>query len=157
MLSLCMSGYVPYYDGTTHGPHPSAKIHKFFDDKAHVPLYDIDFRSAEFVELALSGRSTNPVALLYDTLAFPLGLLAAKKRTRCVVFLTTGCNGLVDESFNDYPSYVRWEFDEAAKLRHVVLGDGDAGGSWHAMQVQLLSPSGRAVTRARARACRVTC
>lgn len=56
----------------------------------------------------LEGRSSNPVAVLFDTLLHP------------------------DADFGfDYPSVLHWELEQQHYIPHMVLGKGPPGGAWH--------------------------
>lgn len=64
----------------------------------------------ESLSEGLEGRSSNPVALLFDTLVRP--------------------NTDVDST---YPSSLRWEYDATKVVPHVVVGRGCPGGYWQFM------------------------
>ena len=66
----------------------------------------------------LEGRSTNPVALLFDTLMQP--------------------NQDIGES---HPPSLSWAHHQSKAISHVVLGRGKPGGSWHRMQSDVMSLS----------------
>ena len=55
----------------------------------------------------LEGRSSNPVALLYDILSHPDA-----------------------DTGQDFPSLLNWRFHPEQAIDHVVLGRGPPGGSW---------------------------
>ena len=60
-----------------------------------------------FLEQGLEGRSTNPVALLFDTLNHPDA-----------------------DTGQDLPSLLTWKHHADHAIDHVVLGRGHPGGSW---------------------------
>lgn len=64
----------------------------------------------ESLSEGLEGRSNNPVALLFDTLLRP--------------------NTDMDKT---YPSSLRWEYDPAKAVPHIVVGREDPGGCWQFM------------------------
>ena len=65
------------------------------------------FQNLEFLSEGIEGRSTNPVAVLFDALCRPdadLGL--------------------------DNPSLLEWVQEKEHAVDHVVLGKGKPGGAW---------------------------
>lgn len=62
----------------------------------------------EYLSEGLEGRSSNPVAVLFDTLLHP------------------------DADFGyDYPSVLHWKLEQHNYIPHIVLGKGPPGGAWH--------------------------
>ena len=62
----------------------------------------------EYLSEGLEGRSSNPVAVLFDTLLHP------------------------DADFGyDYPSVLHWKLEQHHYIPHLVLGKGPPGGAWH--------------------------
>lgn len=65
----------------------------------------------------LEGRSSNPVAVLFDTLLHP------------------------DADFGfDYPSVLHWELEQQHYVPHMVLGKGPPGGAWHVRKTLVCTP-----------------
>ena len=73
-------------------------------------LLIIFLQDLELLGEGLEGRSKNPVALLFDTLLRP--------------------DTDVDST---HPSSLRWEYDPAKAIPHVVVGRGRPGGCWQFM------------------------
>lgn len=62
----------------------------------------------EYLSEGLEGRSSNPVAVLFDTLLHP------------------------DADFGyDYPPVLHWKLEQHNYIPHIVLGKGPPGGAWH--------------------------
>lgn len=62
----------------------------------------------EYLSEGLEGRSSNPVAVLFDTLLHP------------------------DADFGyDYPPVLHWKLEQHNYIPHMVLGKGPPGGAWH--------------------------
>ena len=72
----------------------------------------------QYLSEGLEGRSKNPVALLFDTLMQP--------------------NEDIGES---HPPSLNWALESHKAISHMVLGRGEAGGSWHRMKPDVLSLS----------------
>ncbi|XP_005986797.1 oxidative stress induced growth inhibitor 1 [Latimeria chalumnae] len=112
-LSYLLSGYRPYLKpGETH---PNPILQKKLEERPDLSLVDQDL---EYLSEGLEGRSSNPVALLFDTLLLP-----------------DGDFGL------DYPSPLEWRFENNQRIPHLVLGRGLPGGAWHAMEGSMLTLS----------------
>ena len=79
------------------------------------PLQDL-----EFLCNGLEGRSSNPVALLFDHLHQPNA-------------------DLVD----DEKSRLEWRHDPATAVTHRVLGKGAPGGSWRVSEAARVNPARR--------------
>ncbi|WAR12855.1 OSGI2-like protein, partial [Mya arenaria] len=114
-LSYLLSGYRPYYTGK---PHPNSIL--------NARLQDLD-RNVSLVEQnleplceGLDGRSSNPVAVLFDALTHPDADLG-----------------------EDNPSLLEWRYEPQHKIDHMVLGKSRPGGSWQNMEgsMQTLSLS----------------
>lgn len=73
------------------------------------PLFIFKFiQDLEYLSEGLEGRSSNPVAVLFDTLLHP------------------------DADFGyDYPSVLHWKLEQHHYIPHLVLGKGPPGGAWH--------------------------
>lgn len=75
-----------------------------------VPLQDLEYLSE-----GLEGRSSNPVAVLFDTLLHP------------------------NADFGyDYPSVLQWKLEQEHYIPHIVLGKGPPGGAWHVSKSYIL-------------------
>lgn len=112
-LSYLLSGNWPYYTGA---PHPSEilnpKLASINPEKSFIE------QDLAFLSDGLEGRSSNPVALLFDALLNPDADIGAK-----------------------LPSLVHWKFQPERAVRHVVLGKYDEGGIWQTIEddIQTLS------------------
>ncbi|OWK04454.1 hypothetical protein Celaphus_00016448 [Cervus elaphus hippelaphus] len=72
----------------------------------------------QYLSEGLEGRSSNPVAVLFDTLLHP------------------------DADFGyDYPSVLHWKLEQHHYIPHLVLGKGPPGGAWHNMEGSMLTIS----------------
>lgn len=72
------------------------------------PLFEKFIQDLEYLSEGLEGRSSNPVAVLFDTLLHP------------------------DADFGyDYPSVLHWKLEQHHYIPHLVLGKGPPGGAWH--------------------------
>lgn len=65
----------------------------------------------EYLAEGLEGRSSNPVAVLFDTLLHPEADFGFK-----------------------YPPVLQWKFEPHHYIPHIVLGKGPPGGAWHVRQ-----------------------
>jgi len=61
----------------------------------------------QYLSDGLEGRTSNPIALLFDALSSPLADVGAQM-----------------------PSFLRWKFNPEQEIQHVVLGCYDVGGIW---------------------------
>ncbi|XP_052248107.1 oxidative stress-induced growth inhibitor 2-like isoform X1 [Dreissena polymorpha] len=114
-LSYMLSGYRPYYTGQ---PHPNPMLNARLQEvDRNISLVEQDL---EFLSEGLEGRSSNPVAVLFDALSHPDADQGA-----------------------DNPSLLRWRYEENHMVEHMVLGKSKPGGSWQAMEgsMQTLSLS----------------
>ncbi|XP_061076787.1 oxidative stress induced growth inhibitor 1 [Conger conger] len=112
-LSYLLSGYVPYL--SPEGSHPNPILHSKLQHHPHLSLLEQDL---EYLCEGLEGRSSNPVAVLFDSLLLP------------------------DSDFGaDYPSPLVWRYEPERAIPHVVLGRGPPGGAWHAMEGSMLTLS----------------
>lgn len=76
------------------------------------------FQDLEYLSEGLEGRSYNPVALLLDQLLRPNADLG-----------------------KDQSSCLKWHYNGSRAVKHLVLGSGPPGGSWHNMQGSQLTLS----------------
>lgn len=103
VLSFLLSGHWPYYN--PNNPHPL--------DYLHQRLQSLDGRSLLEVDLAelcqgLTGRSSNPVSVLFDHLQHPQTDFGSQQ-----------------------PSTLNWVLQPTEKsIDHLVLGAGPPGGVW---------------------------
>uniref|UniRef100_UPI00398E7111 oxidative stress induced growth inhibitor 1 n=1 Tax=Pristiophorus japonicus TaxID=55135 RepID=UPI00398E7111 len=112
-LSYLLSGYRPYLSPGASHPNPILQ-HKL-EASRHLSIVDQDL---EYLSEGLEGRSSNPVAVLFDTLLLP-----------------DGDYGL------DHASPLWWRLETWQSISHLVLGTGSPGGSWHAMEGSMLTLS----------------
>lgn len=84
-------------------------LHMFSEEKLNSHL-NLIFSNQELEYLAegLEGRSSNPVAVLFDTLLHPEADFGFK-----------------------YPPVLQWKFEPHQCIPHIVLGKGPPGGAWH--------------------------
>lgn len=104
-LSYFLSGHRPYYNGLPHSnPYLHTKLQEIGQTQTIVDQ-DLDYLSE-----GLEGRTTNPVALLFDALVHPDADMGA-----------------------EIPSLLDWKKEEEHAFRHIVLGRGKVGGAWQKM------------------------
>uniref|UniRef100_F7F9W6 Oxidative stress induced growth inhibitor family member 2 n=1 Tax=Monodelphis domestica TaxID=13616 RepID=F7F9W6_MONDO len=112
-LSYMLSGYRPYL--SPEAVHPNPILHSKLEEARHLSIIDQDL---EYLSEGLEGRSSNPVAILLDTLLHP------------------------DADFGyDYPSVLHWKLEQHHYIPHLVLGKGPPGGAWHHMEGSMLTIS----------------
>ncbi|XP_057702874.1 oxidative stress induced growth inhibitor 1 [Corythoichthys intestinalis] len=112
-LSYLLSGYTPYL--SPEASHPNPLLHSKLAEEPDVSLLD---RDLEYLCEGLQGRSSNPVAVLFDSLLLP------------------------DSDFGlDYTSPLEWRRRPDRAVPHLVLGKGPPGGAWHAMEGSMLTLS----------------
>lgn len=105
-LSYLLSGYTPYL--SPEGSHPNPFLHRKLAEKPHLPLFEQDL---EYLCEGVEGRSSNPVAVLFDSLLLP------------------------DSDFGlEHASPLLWRYEPERAVPHLVLGRGPPGGAWHAME-----------------------
>ncbi|TNN38959.1 Oxidative stress-induced growth inhibitor 2 [Liparis tanakae] len=76
------------------------------------------YKDLEYLCEGLEGRSSNPVAVLFDSLLLP------------------------DSDFGlDHSSPLEWRYEPERAVPHLVLGKGPPGGAWHAMEGSMLTLS----------------
>ncbi|CAH2285541.1 oxidative stress-induced growth inhibitor 2 [Pelobates cultripes] len=112
-LSYMLSGYRPYL--SPDAVHPNPILQSRLEEARHLSIHEQDL---EYLSEGLEGRSTNPVAVLFDTLLHP------------------------NADFGyDYPSVLQWKLEEEHYIPHIVLGKGPPGGAWHDMEGSMLTLS----------------
>uniref|UniRef100_A0A8C3RCX8 Oxidative stress induced growth inhibitor family member 2 n=1 Tax=Cyanoderma ruficeps TaxID=181631 RepID=A0A8C3RCX8_9PASS len=112
-LSYLLSGYRPYL--SPEAIHPNPILHTKLEEARHLSIVDQDL---EYLSEGLEGRSSNPVAVLFDTLLHP------------------------DADFGyDYPPVLHWKLEQHNYIPHIVLGKGPPGGAWHSMEGSMLTIS----------------
>ncbi|XP_026161693.1 oxidative stress induced growth inhibitor 1 [Mastacembelus armatus] len=112
-LSYLLSGYTPYL--SPEASHPNPLLHSKLGKQPHLSLLEQDL---EYLCEGLEGRSSNPVAVLFDSLLLP------------------------DSDFGlDYSSPLEWRYEPERAVPHLVLGKGPLGGAWHAMEGSMLTLS----------------
>ncbi|XP_072426379.1 oxidative stress-induced growth inhibitor 2 isoform X1 [Chiloscyllium punctatum] len=112
-LSYLLSGYRPYM--AAGAIHPNPILQGKLEERRHLSVVDQDLR---YLSEGLEGRSSNPVALLFDTLLHPDA----------------------DVRF-DHPSVLQWKLEKHKCIPHLVLGKGLPGGAWHVMKRSMLTIS----------------
>ncbi|KAK3085452.1 hypothetical protein FSP39_003576, partial [Pinctada imbricata] len=104
-LSYLLDGNRPYYNGN---PHPNKYLHEKL--QALGGKESILDQNLEFFSEGIEGRSTNPIALLFDSLCRPDADLGI-----------------------DNPSLLKWVYEKEHSVNHIVLGKGKPGGAWQKM------------------------
>ncbi|XP_061641253.1 LOW QUALITY PROTEIN: oxidative stress induced growth inhibitor 1 [Phyllopteryx taeniolatus] len=112
-LSYLLSGYTPYL--SPGASHPNPLLHSKLAEQPGLSLLEQDL---EYLCEGLQGRSSNPVAVLFDSLLLP-----------------DGDFGL------DRTSPLEWRYEPERAVTHLVLGKGPPGGAWHAMEGSMLTLS----------------
>ncbi|KAK2861647.1 hypothetical protein Q5P01_001180 [Channa striata] len=112
-LSYLLSGYTPYL--SPEASHPNPLLYSKLAEQRHLSLLEQDL---EYLCEGLEGRSSNPVAVLFDSLLLP------------------------DSDFGlDHTSPLEWRYEPERAIPHLVLGKGPPGGAWHAMEGSMLTLS----------------
>ncbi|KAF7711354.1 oxidative stress induced growth inhibitor 1 isoform X1 [Silurus meridionalis] len=112
-LSYLLSGYTPYFSPEAF--HPNPILHQKLKGNSHLSLFEQDL---EYLCEGLEGRSSNPLAVLFDSLLLP------------------------DSDFGqNCASPLVWRFEPERAMTHLVLGKGPPGGAWHAMEGSMLTLS----------------
>ncbi|KAL6112352.1 uncharacterized protein ACO6RY_09127 [Pungitius sinensis] len=112
-LSYLLSGYTPYL--SPDASHPNPLLHSKLREQPHLSLLEQDL---EYLCEGLEGRSSNPMAVLFDSLLLP------------------------DSDFGlDHTSPLEWRYEPERAVPHLVLGKGPPGGAWHAMEGSMLTLS----------------
>ncbi|XP_072007671.1 oxidative stress-induced growth inhibitor 2 [Engystomops pustulosus] len=112
-LSYMLSGYRPYL--SPEALHPNPVLHSKLEEARHLSIPEQDL---EYLSEGLEGRSSNPVAVLFDTLLHPNADIGY-----------------------EYPSVLEWKLEEEHYIPHIVLGKGPPGGAWHDMEGSILTLS----------------
>ncbi|ODM98978.1 Oxidative stress-induced growth inhibitor 2 [Orchesella cincta] len=120
VLSYFLAGNWPYYNGCGESINEMLHYRLLAASSAtknpqNSSIVEQDLR---FLAQGLEGRSTNPVALLFDILNHPdadLGL--------------------------ELPSLLEWQNNPKHAVEHVVLGKGPPGGAWQLMDGNVLTIS----------------
>lgn len=95
-LSYMLSGYRPYL--SSEAIHPNTILHSKLEEARHLSIVDQDL---EYLSEGLEGRSSNPVAVLFDTLLHP------------------------DADFGyESPSILHWKLEQHHYIPHLVLEYG---------------------------------
>ncbi|KAM4614593.1 oxidative stress-induced growth inhibitor 1 [Discoglossus pictus] len=112
-LSYLLSGYTPYVrEGAVH---PNPLLQRKLEESPEVPVTRQDL---EYLSEGLEGRSSSPVALLFDSLLRP------------------------DTDFiGDTDSVLRWTLEPGRAIPHVVLGRDPPGGAWNAIEDSMITLS----------------
>ncbi|XP_077349120.1 oxidative stress-induced growth inhibitor 2 [Lithobates pipiens] len=112
-LSYLLSGYRPYL--SPDSLHPNPILHSKLEEARHLSIPEQDL---EYLSEGLEGRSSNAVAVLFDTLLHP------------------------NADFGyDYQSVLQWKLEQEHYIPHIVLGKGPPGGAWHDMEGSILTLS----------------
>uniref|UniRef100_A0A3P9H907 Oxidative stress-induced growth inhibitor 1 n=1 Tax=Oryzias latipes TaxID=8090 RepID=A0A3P9H907_ORYLA len=112
-LSYLLSGHTPYLSADSW--HPNPLLHSKLGEQPHLSLLEQDL---EYLCEGLEGRSSNPVAVLFDSLLLP------------------------DSDFGlEHTSPLEWRYEPERAVPHLVLGKGPPGGAWHAMEGSMLTLS----------------
>jgi len=106
ILSYLLSGHWPYYNGEPVDDPILAERLKYMSRAKSLVLQDLDWLS----EGLYDSRTLNPVSILFDRLFHPNA----------------------DMLMND-ESLIEWRHAPENEVRHLVLGLGQPGGSWHHM------------------------
>ncbi|XP_034143396.1 oxidative stress induced growth inhibitor 1 isoform X2 [Esox lucius] len=112
-LSYMLSGYTPYL--SPENSHPNPVLQGKLDQQPNLSLLEQDL---EYLCEGLEGRSSNPVAVLFDSLLLP------------------------DSDYGlEHASPLLWRYEPERAIPHLVLGRGPPGGAWHAMEGSMLTLS----------------
>jgi len=105
-LSYMLSGNWPYYNGD-HIPDPllSDRV-EYCGTEVSLVEQDLDLLSDGLYD----ARSKNPVSILFDKLHHPNA-----------------------DFMTEEPSVLTWKSDDTVTFKHLVLGNGPPGGTWHRM------------------------
>uniref|UniRef100_A0A3Q3INY8 Oxidative stress induced growth inhibitor 1 n=1 Tax=Monopterus albus TaxID=43700 RepID=A0A3Q3INY8_MONAL len=111
-LSYLLSGYTPY--PSPEASHPNPLLHSKLGEQPHL----VSLQDLEYLCEGLEGRSSNPVAVLFDSLLLP------------------------NSDFGlECTSPLEWRYEPERAIPHLVLGKGPPGGAWHAMEGSMLTLS----------------
>ncbi|KAK2545697.1 Osgin1 [Columba livia] len=112
-LSYLLSGYTPYFKREAVHPHPI--LQRKLEEALDVSLLDQDL---EYLSEGLEGRSSSPVALLFDTLERP----------------DTDFGGTAE-------SVLTWWHEPDRAIPHLVLGKSAPGGAWQSIEGSMVTLS----------------
>ncbi|KAL8194753.1 UNVERIFIED_CONTAM: Oxidative stress-induced growth inhibitor 1 [Gekko kuhli] len=112
-LSYLLSGYIPYVRRGSN--HPNPILQRKLEETREVSILDQDL---EYLSEGLEGRSSSPVALLFDTLLRP----------------DTDFGGTAD-------SVLTWWHQPNKAVPHLVLGKNFPGGAWHSIEGSMFTLS----------------
>ncbi|XP_054856304.1 oxidative stress-induced growth inhibitor 1 [Eublepharis macularius] len=112
-LSYLLSGYVPYV--RRGAVHPNPILQRKLEETPEISILDQDI---EYLSEGLEGRSTSPLALLFDTLLRP----------------DTDFGGTAD-------SILSWWHQPDRAVPHLVLGKNLPGGAWHSIEGSMFTLS----------------
>ncbi|XP_039209724.1 oxidative stress-induced growth inhibitor 1 [Crotalus tigris] len=112
-LSYILSGNVPYI--RRNSIHPNPILQRKLEQTPEVPIVDQDL---EYLSEGLEGRSSSPVALLFDALLRP------------------------DTDFGETAeSVLTWWHEPDRAIPHLVLGKTFPGGAWHSIEGSMFTLS----------------
>ncbi|KAJ7312032.1 hypothetical protein JRQ81_006363 [Phrynocephalus forsythii] len=112
-LSYLLSGNVPYIK--RHAAHPNPILQRKLEEAPQTSILDQDI---EYLSEGLEGRSSSPVALLFDSLLRP----------------DTDFGGTAD-------SLLSWWHQPEKAVPHLVLGKNLPGGAWHSIEGSMFTLS----------------
>jgi len=111
-LSYMLSGWTPYYRPSGVSDDDLLHLRLSYQAKDHVPITEMNLQE---LSDGLEGRTSNPVALVFDQL----------------------CRPYADIGLN-MPSQLRWERQENRAIKHIVVGkEIKPGGVWQNIQGDL--------------------
>nr|XP_020661788.1 oxidative stress-induced growth inhibitor 1 [Pogona vitticeps] len=112
-LSYLLSGNIPYI--RRHVVHPNPILQRKLEEAPHVSILDQDL---EYLSEGLEGRSSSPVALLFDALLRP------------------------DTDFGgNAEPLLSWCHQPERAVPHLVLGKNFPGGAWHSIEGSMFTLS----------------
>ncbi|CAI5782082.1 oxidative stress-induced growth inhibitor 1 [Podarcis lilfordi] len=112
-LSYLLSGNIPYV--RRNPVHPNPILQRKLEETPEVSILDQDI---EYLSEGLEGRSSSPVALLFDALMRP----------------DTDFGGTAD-------SVLAWSHQPDRAIPHLVLGKNLPGGAWHSIEGSMFTLS----------------
>nr|XP_028595383.1 oxidative stress-induced growth inhibitor 1 [Podarcis muralis] len=112
-LSYLLSGNIPYV--RRNPVHPNPILQRKLEETPEVSILDQDI---EYLSEGLEGRSSSPVALLFDALMRP----------------DTDFGGTAD-------SVLAWAHQPDRAIPHLVLGKNLPGGAWHSIEGSMFTLS----------------
>ncbi|XP_008112159.1 oxidative stress-induced growth inhibitor 1 [Anolis carolinensis] len=112
-LSYLLSGNIPYVK--RNAVHPNPILQRKLEESSNLSILDQDI---EYLSEGLEGRSSSPVALLFDTLLRP----------------DTDFGGTSD-------SVLAWWHQPERAVPHLVLGKNLPGGAWHSIEGSMFTLS----------------